>query len=73
MKPKKEQTQRSLKKLKLNNMDLTGINRTIKLMDEIELKNTPVVYEEVKPYKYGTKRKTFHFNSWINNIIFKNI
>ena len=53
-------------------MDLTGINRTIKLMDEIELKNTPVVYEEVKPYQMGTKRKTFHFNNWINNIIFKN-
>ena len=52
-------------------MDLTGINRTIKIMDEIELKNTPVVYEVVKPYQYGTKRKTFDFNSWIQ-YIFKN-
>ena len=52
-------------------MDLTGINKTIKLMDEIELKNTPVVYEVVKPYQLGTKRKTFTFNQWIE-LIFKN-
>ena len=52
-------------------MDLTGIDRTIQLMDEMEINNMPVVYEEIKPYRYGTKRKTFHFNDWIN-LIFKN-
>jgi len=49
-------------------IDFTGITRTLKLMDQMELNNITVIYEVVEPYKYGTKRQTFNFNDWIELI-----
>tara|TARA_R110000782_G_scaffold129815_1_gene221460 strand:+ start:1652 stop:1795 length:144 start_codon:yes stop_codon:yes gene_type:complete len=40
-------------------------------MTKKELNKIPVTYEEVNPYQNGTKRKTFNFNDWINNVVFK--
>ena len=51
-------------------MDYSGIDKTLEMMNEIALHNTKVVFEEVKPYQHGTKRKTFNFNNWIQ-LIFK--
>ena len=44
---------------------------TLHLMNLMEINQIECNFEEVKPYQLGTKRKTFTFNEWIKQIVFK--
>ena len=49
-------------------MDFSGIDHTLKMMDQMIINQTKVIYEVVEPYQLGTKRRFTNCSEWLDNL-----